>query len=356
MTAAVPEEGDAASARPAATARGPRRLVPRGLDPAERRLSPTTLALGASVAWLVVLGAYAIGFFAGGAAAPAPQPQALTVLLFLLGAAGPVLLMVVAAMLLNRAEALRAEIAALRSGLGAPVESGDPARFARQAAEQSRLTASRLSEIEKTLAGVAEALGGVPADAARPERRTAPAPRPGGGAEQPALPFSEAAEAAPTPRIPWADIVRALDFPRDAEDRAGFDAVRSAIRDPDVARLLQAAEDVLSMLAADGLHMEDFVPEHATVSAWRAYGEGVRGAKVAAVGGVRDEAALTRVRERVRGDAIFRDAALVFIRRWNQLIGRVLAEMGEDPTLRDIADTRSGRAFMLAARALGAFD
>ena len=348
---AVPDEGSVAQERPA-----PRRLVPRGLDPAERRLSPTVLALAASAAWLVVLGAYAIGFFAGGAGEPAPQPQALTVLLFLLGGAGPVLLMLVAAMLLNRADALRAEIAALRNGLGPPSEGGDPARFARQAAEQSRLTASRLGEIERTLAAVAAALGEAAPDATRPERRTAPAPRAGSGADQPALPFSEAAEAGPAPRIPWSDIVRALDFPRDAEDRAGFDAVRSAIRDPEIARLLQAAEDVLSMLAADGLHMEDFVPEHATLPAWRAYGEGVRGVKVAAVGGIRDEAVLERVRERERNDAIFRDASLVFIRRWNQLIGRVLAEMGEDPTLRDLADTRSGRAFMLVARALGAFD
>jgi hypothetical protein len=30
--------------------------------------------------------------------------------------------------------------------------------------------------------------------------------------------------------------------------------------------------------------------------------------------------------------------------------------LGEDPLLRDIADTRSGRAFMLVARAMGAFD
>jgi hypothetical protein len=302
-----------------------------------------------------VIGAYAFGFFVGGVAEPGPQPQALTALLFLLGAAGPVLMMGFAAMLLERAEALRAEIAALQAGM-APGDGAGPMRFARQAAEQSRLAASRLEAVEKTLATVAAALAAQgDVGATRPERRTAPA-QPQAVAGQPALPFDESAAPPAPPRIPWGDIARALDFPRDADDTAGFDAVRSAIRDPEVARLLQAAEDVLTMLAADGLHMEDTDPDHASLAAWRAYGEGARGPKAAAIGGIRDDAVVAPVRARVRGDAIFRDACLVFVRRWNVLVGRVLGELGEDPLLRDIADTRSGRAFMLVARAMGAFD
>lgn len=330
-------------------------LVPKGMARTPTRAGTMRLALWASVGWLVVIGAYAVGFFAGGLAEPAPQPQALTALLFLLGAAGPVLMMAFAAMLLDRAEALRAELAALRSGLPSG-DGSEPNRFARQAAEQSRLAASRLEAVEKALGEVAAVLatqgdGGSP----RPERRTAP-PQPQAVAGQPALPFDEASNPTAAPRIPWGDIARALEFPRNADDTAGFDAVRSAIRDPEVARLLQAAEDVLTMLAADGLHMEDLVPDHASLAAWRAYGEGARGQKATAIGGIRDEAVLAPVRARVRGDAIFRDACLVFIRRWNSLVGRVLGEMGEDPLLRDMADTRSGRAFMLVARAMGAFD
>jgi hypothetical protein len=109
------------------------------------------------------------------------------------------------------------------------------------------------------------------------------------------------------------------------------------------------------MLAMDGLHMEDFPPEHGSLAAWRAYGEGTRGATVSVVGGIQDAALLDKVQAKLRTDSIFRDAALVFVRRWNGLVSRVLADMGEDRLLHDIADTRSGRAFMIVARATGAF-
>jgi len=38
------------------------------------------------------------------------------------------------------------------------------------------------------------------------------------------------------------------------------------------------------------------------------------------------------------------------------VVARVFRELGDDPVMLEIADTRSGRAFMLVARAMGAFD
>jgi hypothetical protein len=119
---------------------------------------------------------------------------------------------------------------------------------------------------------------------------------------------------------------------------------------------MQAAEDVLTLLAADGLHMEDFSPKAPALSDWRAYADGARGAKVAALGGVEDEEALERVRARMKRDSIFRDACLVFARRWATLAQRFFREQGDDALMLTIADSRSGRAFMLTARAMGAFD
>jgi hypothetical protein len=301
--------------------------------------------LFASVAWIVVVGAYAVGFFVGDVA-DGPQPHALSAMLFLIGALGPVAMMGFAAMMLARTEALRDEIAALRA---APAEAADGPRRARQSAEVLKHVAARLDAIERHLAARTQ---DPELTAARVERRTA-APRQEARADQPALPFADSTAEAPP--IPWADIVRALDFPRDQGDAAGFEAVRSAIRDPDMARLLQAAEDVLGMLAMDGLHMEDFAPELGSLAAWRAYGEGTRGAAVAAVGGIHDPALLDKVQAKLRSDSVFRDAALVFVRRWNGLVTRILAEVGEDRLLHAIADTRSGRAFMIVARATGAF-
>jgi hypothetical protein len=170
------------------------------------------------------------------------------------------------------------------------------------------------------------------------------------------LPFAEDVAAAPARSLTWDDLVRALDFPRDERDAAGFAALEAALSDADFRALLQAAEDVLALLAAQGLHMEDFTPETPSVEAWAAYAEGARGPKAAAVGGVHDPEALETVRERARTDPVFRDAGLVFARRWNALVARVVRDLGPDPVLARLGDTRSGRAFMLLARALGAFD
>jgi len=214
--------------------------------------------------------------------------------------------------------------------------------------------AKRLTALEGALgdtrAGVA-ALGvvaGLASDAGA--KRTAE-PRPA-AADAPALPFApdDAGGA-----IAWADVVRALDFPRNEDDAEGFAAMRAALRDAEFAELLQAGEDVLAILAAHGLHMEDLRPEPAALSAWRAYAAGERGPHTAQVGGVRDADALAKAREMLRADAVFRDAALVLARRWNRLAARLFRELGDDPVILQAADSRTGRAFMLLARAMGAF-
>lgn len=321
----------------------------------------TLMGLGAGVLWVLTVLAYAIGFFGGADAPGAPQPGAFSALLFMLGAIGPVALLAALIATARRAEALRREIAALRERLPARgAESApQPAALARAAADGARMGgAESLKAIDARLAGIEAALAslvGQESEGRRGAKKTAPQ-RASTQADQPALPFADAASREPSTQIAWSDIVRALDFPRDDHDAAGFAAVRAALRDPEIARLLQAAEDVLSMLASDGLHMEDMRPEAASLSAWKAYAEGARGAKAAAIGGVRDDAALALVRDRMRRDAIFRDSGLVFVRRWSGLIVRLFRELGEDALVLEVADSRSGRAFMLVARAMGAFD
>ncbi len=186
--------------------------------------------------------------------------------------------------------------------------------------------------------------------APRPAPPSAPPSGPG-SAEQPDLPIAGADETAP-----WPDLVRALDFPRDEADEAGMAALRSALRDPLAARLLQAAEDVLSILAAHGLHMEDLRPDPPDPAAWLAYAGGARGAAIDGIGAVRDAAALEAARGLLRADPVLRDAAMVFASRWGLLAPRAAAAFPDGAALAALADTRSGRAFMLLVRALGAFD
>jgi hypothetical protein len=168
---------------------------------------------------------------------------------------------------------------------------------------------------------------------------------------QPALPMP-----APEPEaaLGWDDLLRAWDFPRDAEDRAGFDALRRALRHHDLAQMLQAAEDVLNLLSREGVYMDDLVHEPASAEAWRAFLDGQRGESVAAVGGIRDERAVGTVRTLMKADPIFRDTSLFFQRRFDGLLTDLAAD-ADDAQLLALADTRSGRAFMLCARASGSF-
>lgn len=195
---------------------------------------------------------------------------------------------------------------------------------------------------------VAEPRGGTVAEprAGRTTAEPQPAPAPTVG------PVPEAGETAPA--LGWDELVRALDFPRDADDREGFRALKAAQRQPKLGQTLQAAEDVLNLLSQEGIFVDELALAEVEPSAWRRFIAGVRGAKVAAVGGITDPRALEVAGRLMRADAVFRDTALFFLRRFE----RVLAEHArdaDDAAIAALAATRSGRAFMILARSNGTF-
>jgi hypothetical protein len=158
-----------------------------------------------------------------------------------------------------------------------------------------------------------------------------------------------------SPPLPREDFLRALNFPETAEDQAGFAALRRALRDRKSAQLIQAAQDVLTLLSQDGIYMDDLRPDMARPEVWRHFAQGARGRAVAALGGVRDRTSLALTAGRMKQDPIFRDAAHHFLR----LFDRMFAEFEKDATDADISalsDTRTARAFMLLGRVAGTFD
>ncbi|MEM9049789.1 MAG: hypothetical protein AAGC92_13845 [Pseudomonadota bacterium] len=171
--------------------------------------------------------------------------------------------------------------------------------------------------------------------------------------DQPDLPLN-AAPPEPPP-LDWTQMLRALAFPRDPDDREGFRALRNARRDRQLGACLQAAEDVLTLLSQDGIYMDDLIPEDVPPEAWIAFAAGERGEKVAALGAIQDEAALALARGRVKTDPVFRDSTLHFIRRFEPILRR-MAEEARDVEIHALSATRSGRAFMLLARVHGVFD
>jgi hypothetical protein len=266
--------------------------------------------------------------------------------------------------------------AAVRRGLAAapaPSPQIDPRpALANLAGNQARMEGALRELLSRAAAGEPEPELATDAQGkkrANPRRRAAKpaedAPEiPQGGAEpeapepeaepaaQPSLPLLPEGE--PDLRPGWPDLVRALDFPRDEADREGFRALKSALRHHGLAQMLQAAEDVLTMLSQQGVYMDDLAPAQRDAQAWRRFIAGDRGPEVEAVGAIRDPEALDAARALMKSDPIFRDTALFFHRRFDAVLAEFASE-ADDEHLLELADTRSGRAFMLLARLNGAF-
>ena len=149
--------------------------------------------------------------------------------------------------------------------------------------------------------------------------------------------------------------VRALNFPETAEDEEGFAALRKALKDRQAANLIQAAQDVLTLLSQDGIYMDDLRPDQARPDVWRQFAHGVRGRAVASLGGVRDRSSLALTAARMKQDPIFRDAAHHFLRKFDHMFAEFEAE-ATDADIQGLGDTRTARAFMLLGRVAGTFD
>ncbi|WP_428926491.1 hypothetical protein [Marinibacterium sp. SX1] len=194
-------------------------------------------------------------------------------------------------------------------------------------------------------------------EAAAVPRAMAPAPSapaPTGEDGQTSLELGTPAEAL-VPPPPASDFIRALNFPETAEDEEGFAALRRALRDRKSAQLIQASQDVLTLLSQDGIYMDDLRPDMARADVWRQFAKGVRGRAVAPLGGVRDRSSLALTAARMKQDPIFRDAAHHFLRKFDHMFAEFEAE-ASDADIQALGDTRTARAFMLLGRVAGTFD
>ena len=89
-----------------------------------------------------------------------------------------------------------------------------------------------------------------------------------------------------------ANIRRALSFPNNAEDRDGFRALRWPLENRQVAKLIRAAQDVLTLLSQDGIYMEDLMPDRTRPKIWRKFAQGEHRREIASLGGNRDSSTI----------------------------------------------------------------
>ncbi|MEM7319421.1 MAG: hypothetical protein AAF408_10425 [Pseudomonadota bacterium] len=157
------------------------------------------------------------------------------------------------------------------------------------------------------------------------------------------------------PPLTTEDFLRALNFPETAEDTEGFSALRRALRDRKTAQLVQAAQDVLTLLSQEGIYMDDLRPDLSRPEIWRQFAHGARGRSVASLGGVRDRSSLALTAGRMKQDPIFRDAAHHFLRLFDRMVAD-FEPHASDADITALSDTRTARAFMLLGRVAGTFD
>lgn len=180
--------------------------------------------------------------------------------------------------------------------------------------------------------------------------RSGPAPRPNPAAQQATMQFEapEPVEITPT------TLILALNFPNDAEDHEAIAAMRTALRDRDLARVLRAAQDVITLLAKYDIFMDDLAASPAEATTWRHFTAGERGETITAIGDIGDKSVLEHISALLRSDEIFRDSAHHFLRHFDRMLARRAAQL-DDGQLGVLVETRSARAFTLLGKAAGIF-
>jgi len=299
-----------------------------------------------SVLWVIGLAAYAVGYFGLIGEGVEPQgPVSLEIMIFLFAAVLPIALVWIGVLLLRRVSEVQRDArdlaAMLKRFQAGP--SGNPAARVTPAPKGGAETNAKLAALSTQMQQVEKALVAILATKLEPDSEGAAS-----------IPETENTALEPKDSLNWDELLHALNFPTDEKDKDGFRALRIAMGHQTTSQCLRAAEDIMNLMSQDGIYADDLSPEIAPAALWRRFAEGTRGEEVAAVGGIHDPAAVAKVRSRMRSDPIFRDAALHFQRQFDLTLREFCAQ-GSDPQIEKLANTRTGRTFMLLGRVSGMF-
>ncbi|EEE36869.1 hypothetical protein RKLH11_703 [Rhodobacteraceae bacterium KLH11] len=262
----------------------------------------------------------------------------------------PVAMIWVAALAMRASRVMREESARLQTAIDA-IRHSYVTQQQRAASTYEPTVGKKLDEIAETAKKTESALATFSTNRSEPLRGASHVPE---ATNQTSLALGTPAEEI-SPPLPTDTFIRALNFPETQNDAEGFDALRLALKDRKAAQLVQASQDVLTLLSQEGIYMDDLRPDMARPEVWRQFAQGARGRTVASLGGIRDRSSLALTAARMKQDPIFRDAAHHFLRRFDHMIVEFEGE-ASDAELTALGETRTARAFMLVGRVAGTFD
>lgn len=310
------------------------------------------IAIGVSLCWLALIGGFFLFTGQDGMSSGAIGTIMVLVAIFL-----PLAMIWVAAVTARTARAMKAEAQRLQEAIDSMKLAWQASNGVTRPSVEQKLAeiATSAKQTENAIATFTSRRDG---DATQPsaDRKAAfvPAPAVRPGEEQPTLALGTPAEDLASP-VSVADFVLALNFPDSQDDKDGIRALRRTLDDRNLAKLIRAAQDVLTLLGQDGIFMDDLKPDRARTDVWRRFANGERGKSVAALGGVRDRSSLALTAARMRQDTIFRDASHHFLRQFDRTIAE-FEKNASDQEMAELAETRTARAFMLLGRVTGTFD
>lgn len=334
-------------------ATGAARVTPLGIydkPKADAITSIEVIAIALSAVWLLGAGIFFV--FVSSEPETEAESGGLRFLMTMLVLFMPVGMIWVAATAARASRVMREESQRLQSAIDAIRQ----AYIAQQQGMHMRTEPSVARKLDEIAAAARKTETALATFQSRREERTRAAPlAPALQADdQPALALGTQA-ADMLPLLSTEDFIRALNFPETAEDETGFASLRRALKDRSAKQLIQAAQDVLTLLSQDGIYMDDLRPDRARPEIWRQFAQGARGRPIAALGGIRDRSSLALTNARMKQDPIFRDAAHHFLRRFDKTFA-IFEQQASDGEISAMADTRTARAFMLLGRCAGTFD
>ncbi|MEI4473110.1 hypothetical protein V8J39_17590 [Frigidibacter sp. MR17.24] len=313
------------------------------------------MAIVLTVVWLGVVAGYVL--LSGTPAAPQDGGSRIGIGLGLIAVVLPIAMIWVAAVTARTAREMRGEARRLEGAVEAMRLAwlGQVQASAARPAVDARIdeiaVAQKRAEVQLATFSTTRRDG--PAAPAVPPAPVAP-PRAAPPEDQPRLALGTPAEELQPP-VSTADFVTALNFPDSPDDTEGFRALRRALADRSMAKLIRAAQDVLTLLSQDGIYMDDLTPDRARPEVWRRFAQGERGRGIAGLGGIRDRSCLALSAGRMRSDTIFRDASHHFLRQFDRSF-QEFEKAASDQEVSELAETRTARAFMLLGRVAGTFD
>ena len=339
----------ASKAASATASRGPNRRRTRGgrQNAGISMIEITALVL--SLGWLGLVGWYFLTLDDDQGRLIRGNPSGF--MIAVLGIFLPVALIWVAASVARTAQTMREESARLQ----AAIDTIRLSHLDQQAADAATLKRDLGTQIEQ-VARAQAVLGAEVASLHRPKAPDAILSPPIRPLPQLLLQPALALDTEPEDEaLPPDDFIRAMNFPENERDAEGFRVLRSALKHHRTAQLVTAAQDLLTLLAQDGIYMDDLTVHRADAVLWRAFAEGTHGSDVAALGGIRDRSSLALTAGRMKDDAVFRDAVHHFLRTFDRVFAD-FTKIATDGEIVRFADTRTARAFMLCARVAGTFD